>query len=75
MLGDFNSDGTTDIVITSRNAYYGYLTYQQGGTNVVTFLMLSLIGLLAILLVSVRCAQFADPYFDTTACLGKRSTD
>ena len=33
VLGDFNSDGSKDIIAISRNAYYGFITYQQVHTS------------------------------------------
>eukprot|EP00668_Euglena_longa_P001082 GGOE01001290.1.p1 GENE.GGOE01001290.1~~GGOE01001290.1.p1 ORF type:complete len:718 (-),score=247.69 GGOE01001290.1:86-2239(-) len=74
VLGDFNSDGTRDIIAVSHNAYYGFITYQQGGTSVLTFLMLSVIGLLALLFISHRYLALADPYFEPSFN-PKRSTD
>eukprot|EP00669_Euglena_mutabilis_P011024 TRINITY_DN5704_c0_g1_i1.p1 TRINITY_DN5704_c0_g1~~TRINITY_DN5704_c0_g1_i1.p1 ORF type:complete len:523 (-),score=139.01 TRINITY_DN5704_c0_g1_i1:126-1694(-) len=74
VLGDFNSDGTTDIIAISPGAYYGFLTHKQGGTPVLTFLLLSVIGLLGLLFASLRLLALSDPYFEPTFST-KRSTD
>eukprot|EP01012_Entosiphon_sulcatum_P064451 TRINITY_DN93285_c0_g1_i1.p1 TRINITY_DN93285_c0_g1~~TRINITY_DN93285_c0_g1_i1.p1 ORF type:complete len:732 (-),score=88.92 TRINITY_DN93285_c0_g1_i1:2221-4416(-) len=75
VIGDLNSDGTNDIIVMSKNAYYGFLTYQQGNTSVLTFLMLTMIGMIGLLFISQRMVQLSDPYYEPTFTANKRATD
>jgi hypothetical protein len=75
LIGDFNSDGTNDLLVLTRNGYRGYIAVQRQGGGVLPYLLLSVLFLVGLLLFSQRFSTFQDPWAWQYATGGKRSTD
>eukprot|EP00998_Keelungia_sp_KM082_P005523 NODE_1840_length_1200_cov_66.342964_g1824_i0.p1 GENE.NODE_1840_length_1200_cov_66.342964_g1824_i0~~NODE_1840_length_1200_cov_66.342964_g1824_i0.p1 ORF type:complete len:373 (-),score=83.14 NODE_1840_length_1200_cov_66.342964_g1824_i0:82-1125(-) len=74
VIGDFNGDGTNDVIFVTRSGYYGMEARQRGGGSVLTFLLLSVISVLGLLFVTRHMVQVSDPYYEPRLA-SKRATD
>jgi len=75
VIGDFNSDGVSDLVVLTRKGYEGYLGVQRQGHGVLPYLLLSVVTLVGALVFTQRFPGYQDPWAWHYATGGKRSTD
>ena len=52
VIADFNSDGIQDVIITTKEGYYGYMMRTHSGTSVLSVLVLSMLMILCVLYIS-----------------------
>jgi hypothetical protein len=63
LIQDFNGDGINDLIIQTKDGYYGYSTKIHRGLSLLSFLTVTLVTILSLMFLSTYI-NLRDPYFE-----------
>jgi hypothetical protein len=70
LIQDFNGDGINDLIIQTKDGYYGYSTKIHRGLSLLSFLTVTLVTILSLMFLSTYI-NLRDPYFEKSNIYSK----
>ena len=70
LIEDFNGDNINDIILQTKNGFYGYSVKIHRGLSLISFLTISLVTILSLMFLSTFI-NLNDPYFEKSNIYSK----